>query len=445
MAGPSIPANGVTSGLWASPSPAVGPCATVKSRCGVWTTVKAFRIRGLLPLLTGVVLGVGLALGGAVLAGFTPPGLNASSLLAPPVLPPGLPADDARVLAEILERVKREYVEPVSEHQLMDNAVRGMLAELDPHSQFLDPREYEEIRINTSGTYTGVGLELQPDGSRVGVVTPIEGTPAYRAGIKAGDFILAIDGEPVDYANVSQAILRMRGPAGSHVALTVARDGHAEPLAFNLQRSAVDVHSVRSRLLDGGYGYIRISQFSDTTAKDLRHELARLNHATADGIRGLVLDLRDNPGGVLDAAVDVADSFLDEGIIVTASGRTRDATFRHDAAPGDLLAGAPLVVLVNGASASASEIVAGALQAHRRATIVGTRTFGKGSVQTVMPLSGGRAIKLTTSRYFTPSGVSIQGQGITPDVELGAGDAEAGLLQATRLLGSGPVLQTRAN
>lgn len=407
--------------------------------------MKPLPIRGLLPLLTGVLLGFGLALGGAVLAGFTPAGLNAAALLAPPVLPHGLPAADARVLAEVLERVKREYVEPVSDRQLMDNAVRGMLAELDPHSQFLDPREYEEIRINTSGTYTGVGLELLAGDGRVGVVAPIEGTPADRAGIKAGDAILTVDGEPVDQSNVSQAILRMRGPAGSHVALTVARDGYREPLAFNLQRGAVDVHSVRSRMLDGGLGYLRISQFSDTTAKDLRRELARLNRSTAGGIRGLVLDLRDNPGGVLDAAVDVADSFLDAGLIVTASGRTRDATFRHDAAPGDLLAGAPLVILVNGGSASASEIVAGALQAHRRATVVGTRTFGKGSVQTVMPLSGGRAIKLTTSRYFTPSGASIQGQGITPDVELEPGDADAGLLRAVRLLGSGPLLQTRAN
>jgi len=406
--------------------------------------VKPFRIRGLLPLLTGVLLGFGLALGGAVLAGFTPAALNAA-LLPPAVQPHRLPAAEARVLGEILERVQREYVEPVSERQLMDNAVRGMLAELDPHSQFLDPREYEEIRINTSGTYTGVGLELQPDEGRVGVVTPIEGTPAERAGIKAGDAILTIDGELVDHANVNRAILRMRGPAGSHVALTVAREGHAEPLAFNLQRTAVDVHSVRSRLLDDGYGYLRISQFSDTTAKDLRREFLHLNQATPDGLRGLVLDLRDNPGGVLDAAIDVADSFLDAGLIVTASGRTRDATFRHDASPGDLLAGAPLVILVNGGSASASEIVAGALQAHGRATIVGTRTFGKGSVQTVMPLSGGQAIKLTTSRYFTPSGASIQGQGITPDVLLDAGDPDAALRQAARLLGSRPLLQTRAN
>jgi carboxyl-terminal processing protease len=242
----------------------------------------------------------------------------------------------------------------------MDNAVRGMLAELDPHSRYLDASEYEEIRISTSGTYTGVGLELQTADGRVGVVTPIEGTPAARAGIQAGDAVLTIDGAALDHSNVSQAILRMRGPAGSHVLLTIAREGHTEPLAFDLQRSPVDVHSVDSRLLEGGYAYLHISQFSDTTAKDLRSNLVRLNQEAVGGLRGLILDLRDNPGGVLEAAVDVADSFLDQGLIVTASGRTRDATFRHEAAPGDLISGAPLVVLVNGGSASASEIVAGA-------------------------------------------------------------------------------------
>lgn len=414
--------------------------------------MKALPIRGLLPLLAGVLLGFSLALGGAVLAGFAPPnfaqsGLGTPSLVSRDNRPPVLPPADARVLAEVLERVKREYVEPVSDRQLMDNAVRGMLAELDPHSRYLDPSEYAEIRISTSGTYTGVGLELQSDDDRVGVVTPIEGTPAARAGIQAGDAILTIDGKPVDHRNVSQAILRMRGPAGSHVLLTVAREGRTEPLFFDLQRSTVDVHSVSARALEGGYAYLRIVQFSDTTAKDLRSSVLRLNRETPGGLRGLVLDLRDNPGGVLEAAVDVADSFLDQGLIVTASGRTREATFRHEAAPGDLLSGAPLVVLVNGGSASASEIVAGALQDHRRATIMGTRTFGKGSVQTVMPLSGGRAIKLTTSRYFTPSGASIQGRGITPDVDLGAAAAaDVDLRQALQLLNSsGPGLQSRAH
>ena len=416
--------------------------------------MKALRVKGLLPLLTGVLLGFSLALGGAVLAGFTPPnfatpsfgqsGLATTSLVSRDTVPPVLPPADARVLAEILDRVKREYVEPVSDRQLMDNAVRGMLAELDPHSRYLDPGEYEEIRISTSGTYTGVGLELQANDSRVGVVAPIAGTSAARAGIQAGDAILTIDGKPVDHRNVSQAILRMRGPAGSHVHLTVAREGQTEPLAFDLQRSSVDVHSVSSQPLEGGYGYLRISQFSDTTGKDLRSAILQLNRDTPGGLRGLVLDLRDNPGGVLEAAVDVADSFLEQGLIVTASGRTREATFRHEASPGDLLSGAPLVVLVNGGSASASEIVAGALQDNRRATIVGTRTFGKGSVQTVMPLSGGRAIKLTTSRYYTPSGVSIQGRGITPDVDLGAAAADTDLGQALQLLKCGPGLQSRA-
>jgi carboxyl-terminal processing protease len=402
--------------------------------------VKALYVKGLLPLVTGALLGFTLALGGAVLAGFTPPLLGTTSLAPPAAAPPVLPAADAHVLAEILERVKREYVEPVSDRQLMNNAVRGMLAELDPHSRFLDASEYEEIRISTSGTYTGVGLQLQSSDGRVGVVAPIEGTPAARAGIQAGDAVLTIDGRPLDHSNVSQAILRMRGPAGSHVRLTVAREGQKEPLAFDLQRSPVDVHSVDSRLLEAGYAYLHISQFSETTAKDLRSNLARMNRATAGGLRGLILDLRDNPGGVLEAAVDVADSFLDQGLIVAASGRTHDATFRHEAAPGDLLSGAPIVVLVNGGSASASEIVAGALQDNRRATIIGTRTFGKGSVQTVMPLSGGRAIKLTTSRYYTPSGVSIQGLGITPDVDLGADAAANGVRRALELLKTRPVL-----
>jgi carboxyl-terminal processing protease len=412
--------------------------------------VKALRVKGLLPLLTGVLLGSSLALGGAVLAGFTTSGRTASGSGTTPLnagdpAVPVLPKGDARVLAEVLERVKREFVEPVSDRQLMNNAVRGMVAELDAHSQFLDAREYEEIRINTSGSYTGVGLELQADAGRVGVVTPIEGAPAARAGILAGDAILTIDGAPVDRSNISKAILRMRGPAGSRVLLTVARAGHPEPLAFDVLRQAVDVHSVRAESLGEGYAYVRISHFSDTTALDLRSSLARLSAEAPGALRGLVLDLRNNPGGVLEAAVDVADSFLDQGTIVTASGRTRAASFRHDAAPGDLLAGAPVVVLVNAGSASAAEIVAGALQDNRRATIAGTRTFGKGSVQTVMPLSGGHAVKLTTSRYFTPSGVSIHGRGSAPDVDLSASNADDSVRRALQLLKSRPGLQARAH
>jgi carboxyl-terminal processing protease len=257
---------------------------------------------------------------------------------------------------------------------------------------------------------------------RIAVVSPIEGTPAARAGIRPGDVILSIDGKPIDDSSIADTISRMRGRAGSHVLISIARAGRPEPLAFDLVRSNVRVRSVRATMLEPGYGYVRVTQFSDTTAADLRKELASLR-VSSGKLRGVLLDLRNNPGGVLDAAVETADLFLDEGVIVTASGRTPDATFAHDATPGDVLDGAPLVVLVNGGSASASEIVAGALKDNSRATIVGHRTFGKGSVQTVMPLSDGHAIKLTTSRYYTPSGASIQGSGITPDVVL-ADDAE---------------------
>ncbi len=369
--------------------------------------------KGLLPLITGAILGFSLAVGGAVVAG-----LNSTERFVP-----RLPEAESRILAELLEKVKREYVEPVSDSQLMDNAMRGMLTKLDAHSQFLNAREYEEIRISTSGSYSGVGLEIQMTEGRVAIMAALEGTPAAEAGIRSGDFILAIDGEAVDQRNIDQAIASMRGAPGTPVRLTVTRTGEPEPLAFELIRSSVEVHSVRFRLEEPGYGYARINQFSDTTAKDLRRALAQLRREAPGGLQGLVLDLRNNPGGVLEAAVEVADLFLDQGLIVTASGRTRDATFRHEAFPGDLLNGAPLAVLVNASSASAAEIVAGALQDNGRATIIGTRTFGKGSVQTVMPLSDGHAIKLTTSRYFTPTGVSIQGQGITPDIYLEAAGA----------------------
>lgn len=406
-----------------SPDSGAGSRASVGSRRANGVAVNQKLQKGLLPVLAGTLLGFCLALGGAVLAGF-----DATSRLTP-----RLPEPEAAILAEVLEKVKREYVEPVSDHQLMDNAVRGMLAELDPHSQFLNAGEYEEIRISTSGNYSGVGLEVEMIDGRLGIVAAMDGTPAAQAGIRSGDVILAIDGEAVAEGGVSQAIRRMRGAPGTAVRLTVTREGQPPPLTFDLIRSSVEVHSVRFRLEESGYGYVRITRFSDTTARDVRRALSRLRQEARGDLRGLVLDLRNNPGGVLEAAVEVADLFLDDGVIVTASGRTPDATFRHEALPGDLLDGAPIAVLVNASSASAAEIVAGALQENARATLVGSRTFGKGSVQTVMPLAGGQAIKLTTSRYFTPTGGSIQGQGISPDVDL----EQAGLPPA----GSDPVLQ----
>lgn len=364
------------------------------------------RIRGFLHFCLGLAAGLAVAAAGSVFAGRdSQDGV--------------LPWDDVRLLTEVLERIKIDYVEPVDDHRLLESAVRGMVGSLDPYSQFLNADEYEDLRISTTGNYSGVGLEVNLRDGKVLVVSPIEGTPADQAGIRSGDVILSIDGLVVGNDNITDAITRLRGPAGTKVSLTVSRAGEAQPLAFELVRGNVELHSVRSRMLEPGFAYLRISQFSGTTGADLRRTLASITGRRGDGaLRGLVLDLRNNPGGVLDAAVEVSDDFLDSGVIVTASGRAGDASFRHEAHAGDLLAGVPLVVLVNGGSASASEIVAGALRDNRRATIMGARTFGKGSVQTVMPLSGGRALKLTTSHYFTPSGESISGHGITPDVVL---------------------------
>jgi carboxyl-terminal processing protease len=379
----------------------------------------SLKFRTFLALLIGAVLGVALSVGSGVLADRDPP--NES-----------LPWEEARLLAEVLERVRQEYVEPTDDNSLMESAVRGMITDLDAHSQFLDTQEYEEIRISTTGNYSGVGLEVNMIDDEVTVVAPIEDTPADRGGLKSGDVILSIDGKPVDERNVDDTVNRMRGKPGTQVILSVRREGEAEPLEFKLIRSHVQVKSVRAELLEPGYGYIRVTHFSETTFKDLRHAIKNLQNDSQEELAGLILDLRNNPGGVLDAAVEVSDAFLDEGMIVTASGRGRDANFSHEAHPGDLLRGAALVVIVNKGSASASEIVAGALQDNDRATVVGAQTFGKGSVQTVMPLSNGRAIKLTTSLYYTPSGDSIHGSGITPDIfldEAGLEDLLAGTVQ----------------
>lgn len=365
------------------------------------------RIKGLLLLSAGAVLGFGLALGGAVLAGLALPVAGDDS---------GAVAE-RRLLGEVMDRIRTEYVDPVTEDALVASAARGMVTGLDPHSRLLDAAEYEQVRISTSGHYTGVGLEVRGDGDQVVVVAPIPGSAAERAGLRAGDVLVSVDAEPVTAATLDATIRRLRGAPGTAVDVTARRADVLLP--FRLLRGPVQVQSVRAAPLGDGLGYVRITQFSDRTAADLARALRDLRAADG-GLRGLVLDLRDNPGGVLDAAVAVADAFLEQGVIVSASGRTRDARFRRDATPGDLLAGAPLAVLVNGNSASAAEIVAGALHDHGRATLLGARTFGKGSVQTVLPLSDGRALKLTTSRYFTPAGDSIQARGIEPDVALAA-------------------------
>ena len=339
-----------------------------------------------------------------------------------------LPWEEARLFAEVYERIKREYVDDVDDHALMDKAIRGMVAALDPHSAFLDTDEFEEIRLSTMGSYPGVGIEVVAEDSVVKILRPIEGSPADQAGLLPGDQIVRIDDSDIG-ADLAGAISRMRGSSGSVVKLTVLRPATGQTLEFSLRRAKVEVHSVAQQSLEPGYGYLRITGFSETTADDVNHAIARLKRDNPGGIKGLVLDLRNNPGGVLEAGVAVADAFLNEGVIVTADGRTPDARFRMDATPGDVIDGAPLVVLVNGGSASASEIVAGALKDHGRAELIGHKTYGKGSVQTVMPLSHGGAIKLTTSRYFTPSGASIHGKGIVPDIVApGAEDPPAELL-----------------
>jgi len=336
-----------------------------------------------------------------------------------------LPWQEASLFADVYERIKRDYVDDVDDHALMEKAIRGMVAALDPHSAYLDSQEFDEIRLSTMGSYPGVGIEVAASDGMVKILRPIDGSPAERAGLRAGDQIVRIDGTDIG-ADLAGAIARMRGVSGSVVALSIRREGNPELLDFALRRAQVEVHSVRAASLEPGFGYLRITTFSETTAQDVTRAISRLKRDNPQGIDGLVLDLRNNPGGVLEAGVAVADAFLSSGVIVTADGRTPEARFRMDASHGDLLNGAPLVVLLNGGSASASEIVAGALKDHGRAVLVGRKTYGKGSVQTVLPLGRGGAVKLTTSRYFTPSGTSIHGKGIVPDViEDGPGEPPA--------------------
>ena len=361
--------------------------------------------RAVLWLGIGMSVGVSLGLAGGVLADKAAPKDD-------------VPWQDARTLAEVLERVKHDYVNPVDDHQLLQAAIRGMVASLDPYSAYLDGEEYDEVKISSSGQYSGVGIEVSMEDEQVVVVSPFEGSPAALAGIRPGDVIATIDGIPVNTSNLADTIGRMRGKEGTTVKIGILREGSEEPLQITLKRSRVELRSVKSELLEPGMGYVRISQFSETTGDDLEAALKDLRKRNGAALKGLVLDLRNNPGGVLEAAVSVSDAFLDSGIIVSAKGRTPESKFEMSATPGDELSGAPIVVLVNGGSASAAEIVAGALKDHHRATLMGRTTFGKGSVQTVIPLPGDRAVKLTTSLYYTPSGISINHRGIAPDIEL---------------------------
>jgi len=331
---------------------------------------------------------------------------------------PDLPAKDARLMAEVIGLIRDDYVESTDSHQLMSNAIRGMVGELDPHSSFMDAEEFEDLRIATEGNYSGIGVEVTIDDDVLTVIAPLDGSPAARAGIRAGDTILSIDGQAVGGGPLGDAIASIRGAVGTIVKLGIGREPLTQPLEFAIVRDMVSVHSVRHELLEPGIGYLRISQFSETTGQDTEAALLALEEQAGGRLRGLVLDLRNNPGGVLDAAVEVSDFFLERGTIVSAEGRSEESRFRMEAMDGDLARGTPIAILVNEGSASAAEIVAGALQDNGRARLFGQKTFGKGSVQTVLPLEDGQALKLTTSRYFTPSGVSIHERGIEPDVAL---------------------------
>jgi carboxyl-terminal processing protease len=300
----------------------------------------------------------------------------------------------------------------------MQNAIRGMVEALDDHSTFLSPDEFEDMKVSTSGAYAGIGVEVAPGKEGISVVRRMPNSPAERAGIETGDIIVRIDDIAVDPADIETAIARMRGPEGSPIRLAVRRAGSATLLDFKVARAQVQLQSVAAEMLTPEYGYLRITSFTDTTAGELERAVERLERRGTAKPKGFVIDLRNNPGGVLDAAVQVADDFLDRGTIVSAEGRTREARFRMEAKPGDISNGATLVLLVNSGSASASEILAAALHDNHRATLIGRRTYGKGSVQTIMPLSDGQALKITTSRYFTPSGTSINGVGIVPDTVL---------------------------
>jgi len=413
--------------------------------------------RPLIALVTGAIFGFSAALAGGVLAeGPSAQGGHAGNTIQPmqavqsgqaPAAdasgdsrdPAALPWQEARLFAEVYEHIKHDYVDQISDRKLMDAAIRGMVSSLDPHSAYLDSEEFEETRLSTMGSYPGVGIEVAADGSAVKILHAIQGSPAEQAGLRAGDEIVAIDGKEIG-SDVSGAIEHMRGVSGSTVTLTIRRAGNAGFMSFSLRRANVEVHSVSYQILASGYGYVRIEDFSDTTPDEVGAAISNLQRDNPGGLRGLVLDLRDNPGGVLESGVAVADDFLNSGVILTAEGRTPDARFEMDATPGDLMNGAPVVVLVNSGTASAAEIVSAALKDHGRALLIGHKTYGKGTVQTVIPLQYGGAVKLTTSRYFTPSGGSVQGKGIVPDIVEGGPEHQPADVMTAK---DAPSLQSR--
>jgi len=335
-----------------------------------------------------------------------------------PAAEEALPLEAIRTFTDVFARIKADYVEQVEDEELLENAIRGMLSGLDPHSSYLDPDAFESLQEGTTGEFGGLGIEVGMEDGFVKVIAPIDDTPAAEAGVRAGDLIVRLNDTPVKGMSLGEAVEQMRGDPGTTITLSIVREGEEKPLELTLTRAVIRVDSVKARMLEPGYGYLRISHFQARTAADAVTEIEALLEDNGGPLQGLVLDLRNNPGGILSAAVDVADAFLEDGRIVYTEGRVEDAELEFNASPPDHLGGTNMVVLVNEGSASASEIVAGALQDRKRAVVMGSATFGKGSVQTILPMSNAAALKLTTARYFTPSGRSIQAEGIVPDISL---------------------------
>ncbi len=352
--------------------------------------------------LSGILLGLSLAVGHSVYA------LKDDEKQ--------IPFEDLQAFTEVFSKVKSDYVESVDDKKLIEDAIRGMLNGLDPHSAFLNTSEFSDLKIGTTGQFGGLGIEVGMENGFVKVISPIDDTPASRAGIKASDLIIKLDEKSVKGMTLNEAVKIMRGKPNTSIDLTIVREGEPKPLVINITREIIRVKSVKNRVLEPGYGYVRITNFQSRTTTDLLKAISDLQKEGR--LKGMILDLRNNPGGVLNGAVGVSDAFINDGLIVYTEGRIDDSSHRYLATPGDSLNGAPLVVLINGGSASASEIVAGALQDHKRGIILGTKSFGKGSVQTIQELRNGSAVKLTTARYFTPHGRSIQATGIEPDIKL---------------------------
>jgi len=356
----------------------------------------------------------------AGLKGFALMIVPVTAIMASPIAASADGSDTYRQLdlfGDVFERVRADYVEKVTDQELIESAINGMLSSLDPHSSFLNAKSYRDMQVQTKGEFGGLGIEVTMENGYVKVVSPIDDTPAFRAGIKSGDLVTLIDGEAVLGLTLAQAVEKMRGPVNTSIELTVSRPGTDKLLEISITRAVIKVQSVRSRI-EGDAAYVRITSFSEQTESGLNRGIKKLQEELGDRYAGVILDLRNNPGGLLDQAVAVSDAFLNHGEIVSTRGRQSDDVQRFTARDGDISDGKPIIVLINGGSASASEIVAGALQDHRRAIVLGTKSFGKGSVQTIIPLSGRGAMRLTTSRYYTPSGRSIQGTGIEPDLDV---------------------------